>query len=640
MCGLAGVFDLRATRPVSPGVLLRMNDSLWHRGPDDGGLFTEPGVGLAHRRLSIIDRAGGAQPMRSKDGALAVVFNGEIYNHRELARELSAAGHVIETRCDTEVILHAWRQWGESCVNHFRGMFAFALWDAHNQSVFLARDRLGVKPMFYSPLPDGTVIFASELKALLAHGGMPRSLDALAVEEYFALGYVADPRCIFRAARKLPPAHTLTLVRGMKLAEPRSYWDVRFVPNHQLTAEAASSELAERLSEAVAIRLESEVPLGAFLSGGVDSSAVVAAMSAVSGTPPITCSIGFAESAFDETRYASQVAQTFSTRHFSERVGCHDASLIDTLASTFDEPFADSSALPTWRVCELARKHVTVALSGDGADETFGGYRRYRFHLAEERLRRLLPPGLRASVFGALANWYPKADRLPRFLRAKTTFQALARDSVSAYFRSVSLMRDEARDALFSAHLKDELGGYNALEVFRRHASRLDADEALSLPQYLDLKTYLPGDINTKVDRASMAHGLEVREPMMDHLLVEWAAQLPQHFRVQGGESKWLLKKTLEPVLPHEVMYRPKMGFAIPLAGWLRGPMKDDVRETLLGARLLDSGWFARASVNRLVEEHMSGVRDHSSPIWALLMFEAFLRKVVDGAAEQVMHAA
>ncbi len=640
MCGLAGIFDLRGTRPVNGAALLRMNETLSHRGPDDGGIFTEPGVGLAHRRLSIIDRAGGAQPMRSKDGALVVVFNGEIYNHRELARELAQAGHAIESRSDTEVILHAYRQWGEQCVSRFRGMFAFALWDARRHAVFLARDRLGVKPLYYAPLPDGTVIFASELKSLLTHGGMPTSLDPLAVEEYFALGYVADPRTIFRAANKLPPAHTLLIARGEKLGMPRSYWDVRFEPDARLTLPEASTELAERLSDAVAIRLESEVPLGAFLSGGVDSSAVVATMCAVSGASPITCSIGFAESAFDESRYAQMVADKFATRHVFERVGVEDASLIDTLAAIFDEPFADSSALPTYRVCELAKKHVTVALSGDGADEGFGGYRRYRFHLMEERLRGLLPHALRGPLFGLLSRVYPKADGWPRWMRAKTTFAALARDSVAAYFHSVSLLREQERSALYSRALRDELDGYTALEVFRHHAARAQTDDALSMVQYLDLKTYLPGDINTKVDRTSMAHALEVREPMMDHLLVEFAARLPRDFRVRGQEGKWLLKKTLEPVLPHELMYRPKMGFAIPLAGWLRGPLREDLQEAVLGQRLLDTGWFEAGTLQAMVRDHLRGARDYSAPLWSLMMFEAFLRCVVDASGERVRHAA
>ncbi|MEY3202426.1 MAG: asparagine synthase AsnB [Pseudomonadota bacterium] len=640
MCGLAGIFDLRATRPIPIASLLRMNESLLHRGPDDGGIFTLPGVGLAHRRLAIIDRAGGAQPMRTKDGEQVVVFNGEIYNHHDLARQLRAYGHCIESKSDTEVILHAWRQWGPQCVVHFRGMFAFALWDAPRQSLFLARDRLGVKPLFYAPLPDGQVIFASELKALLAHGAMPVAMDELAVEEYFALGYIPDPRTIFRAARKLPPAHTLLLARGQKLTQPSRYWDVHFEPDRSLDEDTARVELARRLGEAVSIRLESEVPLGAFLSGGVDSSAVVATMSAVSGTAPTTCSIGFAERGFDETEYANLVAQKFATCHVSERVNCEAVSLIDTLAHIFDEPFADSSALPTYRVCELARRHVTVALSGDGADEVFGGYRRYRFHLAEERWRRLWSAAWRARVFGALARWYPKADRLPRYLRAKTTFQALSRDTVAAYFDSVSILRGEARRQLFSQKLKDELAGYSALEVFRHHAHHLQAEDALALPQYLDLKTYLPGDINTKVDRASMAHSLEVREPMMDHLLLEWAARLPMSMRVREGEGKWLLKKTMEPALPDKVLYRPKMGFAIPLAGWLRGPLREDMKAALKSDRLLDTGWFSPEALAMLCDEHLSGVRDHSAPIWSLLMFEAFLRKVVDGAHERNRDAA
>jgi asparagine synthase (glutamine-hydrolysing) len=641
MCGIAGIVDLRATRPIPQAALLRMNEAQWHRGPDEGGVWCQPGIGLAHRRLSIIDRANGSQPMHTPDGALSVVFNGEIYNHRELARELAHSGHTLTTRCDTEVILYAFRQWGARCVERFRGMFAFALWDAQNHTLFLARDRLGVKPLFYSPLPDGHIIFASELKALLAHGGVSRMIDPQAVEDYFALGHEPDPRSIFRAVRKLPPGHTLSLVRGEKLDTPRRYWDVRFEAGPTVTDAAAAQELTERLTQAVACRLEAEVPLGAFLSGGVDSSAVVAAMSAIRGRAPITCSIGFAESDFDESRYALNVAERYRTQHHSERVGCMDCSLIDTLARVFDEPFADSSALPTYRVSELARGHVTVALSGDGADEVFGGYRRYRFALAEHRLRSVLPAALRTRLFGTLAKIYPKADHLPRWLRAKTTFQALSRDLVEAYFESVSILRSSDRGALFSPALKEELAGYSALQVFRQHAERAGAEDALSLVQYLDLHTYLPGDINTKVDRASMAHALEVREPMMDHLLLEWAATLPQALRVRGGQGKWLLKKAMEPLLPHALLYRPKMGFAIPLAAWLRGPLREDLQDALLGARLRDSGWFNPDALQGLIRSHLSGERDHSAALWSLMMFEAFLRTVVDAdSAPKVAHAA
>ncbi len=638
MCGITGIFDTRGVRPVDRGVLQRMNDSQQHRGPDEGSLHLEPGVGLGHRRLSVIDIATGQQPLFNEDRSVVVVFNGEIYNYRELIAELQALGHVFSTQSDTEVIVHAWESWGEDCVRRFRGMFAFALWDRNRQTFFLARDRLGVKPMYYALLGDGTLLFGSELKSLLAysdaHGGLRRDIDPLAVEEYFALGYVAEPRTIFRQALKLPPGHTLALRRGQPVPRPREYWDIHFTLDRDISAAEAQDELLHRLREAVRVRLMSEVPLGAFLSGGVDSSAVVALMAGLIDGPVNTCAIGFDDPQFNESAFAQTVADRYHTEHRLEMVHNEDFDLIDTLAGLYDEPFADSSALPTYRVCQLARKHVTVALSGDGGDEAFGGYRRYRLHLAEERLRGSLPAGVRRPLFGLLGRVYPKADWAPRVLRAKTTFEGLARSPVEAYFHQMSILRGPARRALFSQRMHHELGGYSAFEVFQHHAARAGTDDPLALVQYLDMKTYLVGDINTKVDRASMAHSLEVREPLMDHLLLEWLATLPSALKVRGDEGKFLLKQAMEPHLPHDVLYRPKMGFAVPLARWFRGPLKDRVRDAVLGSRLADTGWFERATLERLLTEHQAGRQDHSASLWSVMMFEAFLRNVVDGSPQ------
>ncbi len=632
MCGIAGLFHTRDKPEFSRDLVERMNEVQHHRGPDEGGLHLEPGVALAHRRLSIIDLSTGQQPLFNEDGAVAVVFNGEIYNYRELVPELEACGHRFHTKSDTEVIVHAWEEWGEACVERFRGMFAFALWDRHRDTLFLARDRLGVKPLFYALLPDGTLAFGSELKVLMQHPQLDRRIDPCAVEEYFALGYVAEPRTIFLGARKLPPASTLVVRRGEPVPEPRAYWDVRFTLDNPMTLADASAELVERLRESVRLRMISEVPLGAFLSGGVDSSAVVAAMAQVSAEPVNTCAIAFDDAAFDESAFARQVADRYRTRHRVETVQSDDFDLIDTLAALYDEPYADSSAIPTYRVCQLARKHVTVALSGDGGDESFAGYRRYRLHLMEEKLRASLPLGVRRPMFGMLGRLYPKADWAPRVLRAKTTFQALARDSVQAYFHSVSILRDDQRRHLFSSAFRARLGGYGALEVFRRHAAAAGTDDPLALVQYLDLKTYLVGDINTKVDRASMAHSLEVREPLMDHPLVEWLASLSSGLKVKGQEGKYLFKKAMEPHLPNEVLYRPKMGFAVPLARWFRGPLRERVREAMLGDTLAATGLFNAEALRHLVDAHQSGARDYSAPLWTMLMFEAFLRTSGAGA--------
>jgi asparagine synthase (glutamine-hydrolysing) len=627
MCGIAGVFDLRGQRDIDPAVVERMNNVLFHRGPDEGGTHFEPGVGLGHRRLSIIDLESGQQPLFNEDGSVAVVFNGEIYNFQTLVSELSGLGHRFHTHSDTEVIVHAWEEWGEDCVTRFRGMFAFAVWDRNKQCMFLARDRLGVKPLYYAELDGGLFTFGSELKALLQHPAFDCQIDPLAVEEYFALGYVAEPRTIYRRALKLPPATCVTIRRGQPVPEPKAYWDVRFTNDSPISLEAAMDELRERLRESVQLRMISDVPLGAFLSGGVDSSAVVAIMSSLSSAPVNTCSIGFDDPAFNEIKYADLVAKRYATDHLVKTVAVDDFDLVDTLAGLYDEPYADSSAIPTYRVCELARQRVKVALSGDGADEIFGGYRRYRLHLMEERLRALMPLGMRRPLFGLLGRLYPKADWAPRFLRAKTTFEGLARDSVQGYFHSVSVLSDSMRDALYSPSMRAELNGYSALEVFRRHAAVAGTEDPLALIQYLDIKTYLVGDINTKVDRASMAHSLEVREPLMDHPLIEWTAGLPSRLKHHRGEGKYVLKKSLEPLLPNDVLYRPKMGFSVPLARWFRGPLAERVRDSLLGERLASTGLFNHEYLQHLVEAHQSGRRDYSASLWSIMMFEAFLRQ-------------
>lgn len=628
MCGLTGMFDTRGRRPIDAAVLARMNDSLTHRGPDEEGVYLDAGVGLAHRRLSIIDLSSGQQPMFNEDRTVAVVFNGEIYNFPALTEELRVAGHVFQTHCDTEVIVHAWEQWGEDCVQRFRGMFAFAVADLRTGTLFLARDRLGIKPLYYALLPDGLLLFGSELKALLAHPGLPRQPDPRAVEDYLAYGYVPEPRTVLQHAHKLSPGYTLRIVRGEPLPAPRRYWDVPFHGDVPGTQQEAEEELLRRLREAVRIRMIAEVPLGAFLSGGVDSSAVVAMMAGLSNQPVNTCSISFKDPAYDEAAYAAAVAQRYSTRHFVERVDTDDFDLIDTLAGIYDEPFADSSAIPTYRLCELARRRVTVALSGDGGDENLAGYRRYRWHLYEERMRGLLPLGVRRPLFGLLGKVYPKLDWAPQMLRAKATFQALARDSIEGYFHSVSVLHDGMRDALYADGLRRDLQGYHAVEVLRAHAAAAPCDDPLSRVQYLDIKTYLAGDILTKVDRASMAHGLEVRVPLLDHPLVEWMSALPRAWLLHGTQGKHLFKHALEAQLPNDILYRPKMGFSVPLASWFRGPLRERVRSALLGASFTELGLFRRDYVQTLVDQHQSGRRDHSAALWSLLMFEASQRRV------------
>jgi asparagine synthase (glutamine-hydrolysing) len=633
MCGIVGIFDTRGARAIDPALLKRMNETQHHRGPDEGDIYTEPGVGFGHRRLSVIDLASGQQPMFNAAGDVGVVFNGEIYNYRELTAELEKLGYEFRTKSDTEAVVHAWEAWGEQCVQRLRGMFAIAVWDRKKQVMFMARDHMGVKPFFYALLPDGMFIFGSELKSLRAHPGLPREIDVRAVEDYFAYGYVPEPKTIYVGARKLAPGFCLTVRVGQPVPEPKRFWDVPFKQHENMTEADAAGELAVRVREAVQSQLKADVPLGAFLSGGVDSSAVVAMMAGLTKEPVNTCSIAFRDKAFDESEYAEQVARQYQTNHHTETVDTDDYALLDTLAGLYDEPYADSSAIPTYRVCQLARQRVTVALSGDGGDENLAGYRRYRLTMAEDAVRSKIPPSVRRGVFGPLGRYYPKADWAPRVFRAKTTFESLARDLVEGYFHGVSIMSDAMRARLFSDSFRQRLQGYRALDVMRGHAANAPTDDSLSLIQYLDMKTYLPGDILTKVDRASMAHALEVRVPLLDHQLVEWISGLSSSIKLKNGEGKYIFKKSMERYLPHDILYRKKQGFAVPLAAWFRGPLRQRVRDSLLGPNLAATGIFNTAFLAEIVEQHESGRRDYSAPIWTVLMFEAFLRKEMEGAS-------
>lgn len=627
MCGIAGIVDLKGRQPIHEPLLRAMNDRLQHRGPDGSGLHLEPGIGLAHRRLSIVDLAAGHQPMYNEDDTVCIVFNGEIYNFPDLVQELTGLGHRFRTRCDTEVIIHAWEQWGTKCLERFNGMFAFALWDTNRQQLFLARDRLGVKPLFHATLPDGTLLFASELKALLLHPDLPRKLLPRAIENYLTFGYVPEPDTVYSGIHKLEPGHLLLLDREGRQTIQR-YWDLdtsRF-GTYRRTEADGQVELRERLEAAVKRRLTADVPLGAFLSGGVDSSAVVAFMARQLQGSVKTCSIAFDEPDFDESAYARQVAMLYRTDHQEHRVAVDDFNLLDTLVGIYDEPYADSSAIPTYRVCAAARQQVTVALSGDGGDEAFAGYRRYRLFAGEEALRRLLPSALRRPVFGLLGRYYPKLDWAPRPLRGKSTFQSLALDSVGGYLQGVSLSKPDLRQGLYSGAFRSALQGYDSRAVFERHLQGRDFPDAVGMVQYLDLKTYLVGDILTKVDRASMAHGLEVRGPFLDYTLVEWAATLPSRFKLHGGTGKYLLKKSLEKLLPEDLLYRQKMGFAVPLARWFRGPLRVRVAALPDSPWLLADGLFQRGGLAKMVELHLSGRRDFSPGIWSLLMLEGFLR--------------
>jgi asparagine synthase (glutamine-hydrolysing) len=605
-----------------------MNDALTHRGPDGEGYHFEPGVGFGHRRLSIIDLEGGKQPLYNEDETVVVTYNGEIYNFKELVTELKSLGHIFRTHCDTEVIVHAWEQWGTECLRRFNGMFGFALWDRNQETLFLVRDRLGIKPVYYSLQPDGHLVFGSELKAVIRNPAISRELDPFAVEDYFTFGYVPDPRSTYTAVQKLEPGTFLCVKRGQNPGTPIRYWDVPLdeTPRDPGSWDSTCEELRGQLKASVDRRLVADVPLGAFLSGGIDSSAVVAMMRELDTESLLTCSIGFNEKRYDESIYADMVAEAKKTNHKSEKVEAGDYGLLESLVDLYDEPYADSSAIPTYRVCELARKHVTVALSGDGGDENYIGYRRYNLFSMEEKLRSLFPHKFRNSVFGLLGDHYPKLDWAPRVFRGKTTFQALARSSANAYLHGVSIFPEEGRNWLFSQSFKRDLQGYSSRQVFSKHLKDKEFSDPLRMVQYLDFKTYLPGDILTKVDRASMAHSLEVRVPFLDHTYVEWTAGLPTSTKLKGGNGKRILKEALRPLLPEEVLFRKKMGFAVPLDLWFRESLKDRMMASLEGSALVDCGVFDPNSLRQIGDDHRSGRRNYSAVLWALLMLEGFLK--------------
>lgn len=633
MCGFVAIFDLKDTRPIDGGLIRSLTRRLEHRGPDGEGYLEEPGVALGHRRLAIIDVAGGQQPMFNEDRSVAVVFNGEIYNFDAVRKELTALGHIFATNSDTEVIVHGWEEWGQSCVDRFRGMFAFALWDGRTEELFLARDRLGIKPLYYTVTGDGMVIAASELKSILGYPGIPTDLDVVALDNYLTYGYVADPRTIYVSVNKLSPGHTLTLSRFRPAADPQPYWDVSFAQKSSLSVADACERLREELAESVKMRMISEVPIGAFLSGGVDSSAVVAAMANASVDAIRTCTIAFQDSAYDESQFAEEVAHRYGTLHSVDHVTGEHFDTLEKLPEIFDEPFADSSALPTLEVCRMARRHVTVVLSGDGGDENFAGYRRYRTHAKEMRLREFLPPVVGPALFRSLGRLYPAARSAPRWLRAKATFQALARTEVEGYLSMVSVTSERQRSQLYSSKFHRELQGYRPIEVLQRHIGNCDATDPVERAQYLDMKTYLPGDILTKVDRTSMANSLEVRVPLLDHKLTEWAATLrPETKFGASGEGKYILKAALEPHLSAGLLYRKKMGFAVPVTDWLRKSRLSEVQKLADDSYVLQTGLISRSGLRRAVDDHASGRYENSAALWALLVLDRFLARLPAGA--------
>jgi len=621
MCGICGLFEFDRQEPISADLVRRMTDTIIHRGPDDDGVYVGPGIGLGFRRLSIIDVAGGHQPISNEDGRIWVMLNGEIYNYPELRTELLNRGHKFTTRSDTESIVHLYEEHGEDCFRRLRGMFAIALWDSRERKLLLARDRVGKKPLFYAA-DKKRLRFGSELKCLLAVDNSIRTIDRQAVSDYFSFGYIPAPKTVYRDVRKLQPGHYL--VASSTGIREVPYWDLSFAEVEDRSEDEWCEMLRHSLCEAIRVRLMSDVPLGAFLSGGVDSSSVVAMMSHLMKRAVTTCSIGFEDKEYNEANFAREISKKFRTDHHEEVVHPEAVEVLKKLVWHYDEPFADSSAIPTYYVSRVARQSVTVALGGDGGDESLAGYRRYYFDHLENRLRAMVPAGMRRDVFGPLGRAYPPLAWAPRVFRAKATFQSLSRSPLQGYFNTMSIFRADEKPQLLSRDFQASLGGYDSIEVLQHHYDRAGTEDLLSRIQYVDIKTYLPDDILAKVDRASMAVSLEVRAPMLDHHFLELTAKIPSFLKLRGKSGKYIFKKAMAEALPHDILHRRKQGFAVPLARWFRKELRDLAHEAIFSR---DDGVLDPKYLRRIWDEHQSGTSDRSSHLWAVLMYREWHEK-------------
>jgi asparagine synthase (glutamine-hydrolysing) len=623
MCGIFGIVSSKIDRHQ----LETSTNTLGHRGPDDSGFFVGEGIGLGHRRLSIIDLEGGHQPIFNEDGSKCIIFNGEIYSFMELRDLLVAKGHRFSTRSDTETILHAYEEWGESCVERLRGMFAFAIWDSGEKTLFLARDRLGIKPLFYGG-HKGSFYFASEMKAILAIPDFPRELDEVALTNYFTLSYIPAPLTIFKNIRKLLPGHTLTFNDGN--IGIRKYWDLRFVPDKSKNEEYFIQGFTQLLQQAVKIRLISEVPLGAFLSGGIDSSTVVALMSRVSESPVKTFSIGFGGNTggyLDERKYAKQVAERYTTDHKEYEVLPSPEGLVEKIVRAFDEPFADDSAIPSFFVCKIARENVTVALSGLGGDEVFAGYERYfGFKLGQEYKR--LPLLFRERfIRKCVENLHERSDghytvnHMKRFVRSASLRPDLA------YLGYLFKMNSNIRGSFFSEPDRFEKHFQSCQDLvlsYFNSSNVSDGSDSLNRAFYCDIKTYLPEDILAVTDRMSMHHALEVRVPFLDHKFMEFCATIPPEMKMKWFRKKYLLKKAVRSLLPQDVIKHRKQGFVGPMAQWLKNDLKSFVLETLSEKNLKGHGLFNFRTIERILDEHFSEKEIHDTLIWSLVIFQTW----------------
>ena len=633
MCGIAGILDAQG-RVVEEFLVRRLCEALGHRGPDGEGYHTDGPVSLGHRRLAILDLAGGRQPMSNEDGTVWVTFNGEIYNFAELRRRLEALGHRFATRSDTEVLLHAYEQYGEACVNELRGMFAFAVWDRPRQTLLLARDRIGKKPLFYAQV-DGQWVFASELQALLRHPGLAREVDWAAVDDYLTYGYIPAPRTIFRGVQKLPPAHWLRLKAGADgTGSPHieRYWRLGYEPKVGLSETEAAEGLLEVLTEAVRLRMIADVPLGALLSGGLDSGIVVALMSQLSSRPVKTFSIGFEEQRFNELPHARLVAERYGTEHHELIVRPNALEVLPTLVRHYGEPYADSSAIPTYYVARLTREHVTVALTGDGGDECLAGYERYAAGLAADRYARI-PATARRLVMDPLAKLIPRnAPRRSRLGQARRFLRMAGQPAPERYVSWIGYLPTDGKLSLYSSEFREHLAGHRAeewlldqwQEVARAGLEPLDTMLAV------DVETYLPNDLLVKMDIATMASSLEARSPFLDHKVMEFCAALPSAHKVSGTRLKHLLRTVGARLLPKETLSRRKSGFVVPVGDWMRGELRGWTEDLLLSPRALKRGYFQPEALRQLVDGHLEGRQDRSFELWALLWLELWHQEFMD----------
>ncbi|MEW6096778.1 MAG: asparagine synthase (glutamine-hydrolyzing) [bacterium] len=622
MCGICGIYNFDPQQKVDSKLLKRMCDVVKHRGPDDEGIYINNNIGLGHRRLSIIDLAQGHQPMYNEDKNICVVFNGEIYNYMPLRNELIDKGHIFTTNSDTEVIVHLYEEKGEEFAGCLRGMFALGLWDEKREKLILARDRLGKKPVHYFRDKE-KFIFASEIKSILEDKEIKREINYDAIDDFFAFLCVPAPKTIFKGIYKLPPAHLLICTPDQ--FSIREYWDFNFGNTQKLKEEYYKENLIQLLTDAVKCRLMSEVPLGAFLSGGIDSSCVVAIMSQLSEKPVITSSIGFDERAFDELKFAQVVSSQFKTNHHEHVVRPNALEILSKLVYHFDEPFADSSAIPTYYVSKMAKEEVTVALSGDGGDEFFAGYNSYRYHISQDRIRRMLPTFIKRYILKPMLNRYPKSWRARKYLT-----------SISSSFEE-SLIRSKfacdysMKQELYTHEFKSQLANYDPSIVLEPYLKRSKEWDILSRAQYIDAKTYLPDDILVKVDRMSMAVSLEVRAPFLDHELIEFVSTIPPNLRLKGGISKYILKKAMEGLIPSEILRRGKKGFSVPLNIWLKKDLKSMVEEVLLVPKAFKRGYFNPEYVQRMWHDYQqNGTKESATQLWCLLMFELWHRTFID----------